>query len=163
VSGYLFPQSSSFWTIKLIEGPHPHQGLACFDESGLLFWSATTLPGYIWMYTGVHLDASVYMAYVSSGIPLIWGVKVLHTGNVFYVGWDTCWCASRVNIGSFVINDLHNVGLVQILRDPYCLLIWMIYHHVLLSVNPYYLLMAKKIYNVASNSQDTVLPPSREI
>jgi len=23
--------------IKTTEGPHPHQGLACFDESGLLF------------------------------------------------------------------------------------------------------------------------------
>jgi len=35
-----------------------------------------------WMYTSVHLDVScieVYLANVTFGIPLIWGVKVLHS------------------------------------------------------------------------------------
>jgi len=38
------------------------------------FRSATTFLGYISIYTGVHLDdpcGAVYIAYVSSGIPLI--------------------------------------------------------------------------------------------
>jgi len=57
MSSDLFPQSILVWTaIKKTKGPHPHQGLTFFDESDLLFWSATTFPGYIWMYTFIHLD-----------------------------------------------------------------------------------------------------------
>jgi len=64
VSSDLFPQSILVWTaIKTIEGPHPHQGLACFDESGLLFWGANTFPGSIWMYTGVPVVSNTWFMY----------------------------------------------------------------------------------------------------
>jgi len=49
MSIHLFPQSISVWTsTKPKEGPHPHQCFTCFDESGLLFWSATTFLGILW-------------------------------------------------------------------------------------------------------------------
>jgi len=71
VSGYLFPQSISFWTdIKPTEGPHPHQGLACFNESGLLFRSATTFPGYISMYTSVTFRCIPVVRYTWLTYPL---------------------------------------------------------------------------------------------
>jgi len=45
---------------------------------------------------------------------------------------------------------------------PYCLLyIWMIYHHILLSVNPYYLLTTQKFIMLLPILK--ILPPSREI
>jgi len=111
VSGYLFPQSISFWTtIKTTEGPHPHQGLACFDESGLLFWSATTFPGYISMYTCVHLDVSLWWGI--HGLCILWNsfdlrcesvtflVIHLHYTMLYYVSCNLLLCDTYIMTGS---------------------------------------------------------------
>ena len=45
--------------LEKIECSVPHQGNPYFGDSGLAFGSATTFPGYISMYTAVHLEASL--------------------------------------------------------------------------------------------------------
>ena len=52
--------NSSWVCVKVIECNVPYQGNPCYGDSGLAFWSVTTFPGYIWMYTGVHLDVSLW-------------------------------------------------------------------------------------------------------
>ena len=70
----MFGNSNLAWVcIKEVKCTVPHQGNPCqFDHSGLAFWSATTFPGYIPMYTGVHLDVSLWWGMHGLCIPLIW-------------------------------------------------------------------------------------------
>jgi len=69
--------------LNTTEGPHPHQCLACFDENGLFFWRVTTLSGYIWMYTSVHLD--VFLWWGIHGLCILWNSFILRCESITYL------------------------------------------------------------------------------
>ena len=66
----LFSQSIIVWAcIKQTDTPHHIKASGALMKVACSFRSATAFPGYISMYTGIHLDVSLCWGDVSSGIP----------------------------------------------------------------------------------------------